>query len=119
LYFTGGYTAAGRNTPSDGRGTPSRKGGRSVGFKDEHKTVFFGSGETSNTIDARGAVLEPSVKSRVQQKVGSPFNRGVRTGMSVYGARCSTEIYTRGCHWIPRIPLGRPLLLPVGTVNSV
>jgi hypothetical protein len=49
----------------------------------------------------------------------------------VYGARFSTEIYTRGCHWIPRIsleanmrvtnaiPLGCPLFLPVHTVNRV
>ena len=49
----------------------------------------------------------------------------------MYGARFSTEICTRGCHWIPPcllevnmcvtngIPLGCPLLLPVGTINSV
>jgi hypothetical protein len=50
----------------------------------------------------------------------------------MYGARFPTEIYTRGCHWIPRmfassehmrvangIPLGSSLLLPVCTVNCV
>jgi hypothetical protein len=45
-----------------------------------------------------------------------------------HGARFSAEIYTRGCHWIPReantrvtngIPLGSSLLLPVDTVNCV
>jgi hypothetical protein len=52
-----------------------------------------------------------------------------------YGARFSTEIYTRGCHWFPRllascsleasrrvtndIPLGCPLYLPVHPVNCV
>jgi pimeloyl-ACP methyl ester carboxylesterase len=38
---------------------------------------------------------------------------------SGYGVRFSAEMFTRGCHWIPRIPLGCPLLLPVGTVNCV
>jgi hypothetical protein len=49
-----------------------------------------------------------------------------------HGARFQTEFCTRGCHWIPHIfacsdpmhvtngiPLGCPLLLPVGTVNCV
>jgi hypothetical protein len=41
-----------------------------------------------------------------------------RTEHGWHAARFQTEIYTRGCHWIQRIPLGWSLLLPVGTVNS-
>jgi hypothetical protein len=39
--------------------------------------------------------------------------------LMLYDVRFSTEMYTRGCHWFPRIHLGRPLLLPVGAVNYV
>jgi hypothetical protein len=35
-----------------------------------------------------------------------------------YGARFRTGFCTRGCYWIPRIPLGSSLLLPVCTANS-
>jgi hypothetical protein len=34
-------------------------------------------------------------------------------GWSVYGARFSTEIHTRGCHWFPRL-----LLEGVGTATN-
>jgi hypothetical protein len=42
----------------------------------------------------------------------------------LYGARFLAEIYTRGCHWFPRllassIPLGCLLFFPVHTVNCV
>jgi hypothetical protein len=36
-----------------------------------------------------------------------------------YGARFRTGFCTRGCNWIPRIPLGRPLLFTVAIINYV
>jgi hypothetical protein len=70
------------------------------------------------------AAAKASMTLLKNDKITLPLSKSSFTKAGSHGARFSAEIYTRGCHWIPRmfassIPLESSLLLPVHTVICV
>jgi hypothetical protein len=75
------------------------------------------------TEAAAGSLIFAEVANRITPdhvaQVGGIFHLIVNNKEGVYGARFRTEVCTRECLWIPRIPLGSPLALTVAIINHV
>jgi hypothetical protein len=54
-------------------------------------------------VDIKDMIPAAAAAAATHVPTGVPAAGASSVGMSLHGARFSAEIYTRGCHWIPRM----------------
>jgi hypothetical protein len=61
------------------------------------------SNQGRNTPRSAGTCFKDDGPDQTQKKKPLDKSRRVQAGLSVHDARFSANIYTRGCHWFPRL----------------